>query len=178
MITDLKGCTDVDGLYVVGESASTGLHGANRMASNSLLECFVFADSAATDILAKLDDQADPIIIPDWDESRVSDSDEEVVVAHNWDELRRTMWSYVGIVRTDKRLARAKRRIDLLAEEIQDYYGNFRITPDLLELRNLVTVSDLIVRSALARKESRGLHYTLDYPELADESVDTILQPE
>jgi L-aspartate oxidase len=178
VITDLKGRTDVDGLYVIGESASTGLHGANRMASNSLLECFVFADSAATDILAKLDDQADPIIIPDWDESRVSDSDEEVVVSHNWDELRRTMWSYVGIVRTDKRLARAKRRIDLLAEEIQDYYGNFRITPDLLELRNLVTVSDLIVRSALARKESRGLHYTLDYPELADESVDTILQPE
>jgi L-aspartate oxidase len=178
VITDLNGRTDIDGLYVIGESASTGLHGANRMASNSLLECFVFAASAATDIVAKLDDQPAAPDIADWDESRVSDSDEEVVVSHNWDELRRTMWSYVGIVRTDKRLARAKRRIDLLAEEIQDYYGNFRITPDLLELRNLVTVSDLIVRSALARKESRGLHYTLDYPDLADDPVDTVLRPE
>ena len=178
VITDLQGRTDVDGLYVIGESASTGLHGANRLASNSLLECFVFATSAATDILAHIDDVPAPAPIPDWDESRVTDSDEEVVVAHNWDELRRTMWSYVGIVRTDKRLARAKRRIDLLADEIQDYYGNFRITPDLLELRNLVTVSDLIVRSALRRKESRGLHYTLDYPDLADDAADTILQPE
>ena len=178
VITDLKGRTDVDGLYVIGESASTGLHGANRMASNSLLECFVFAATAATDIIARLDDMPAPTAIPAWDESRVTDSDEEVVVSHNWDELRRTMWSYVGIVRTDKRLARAKRRIDLLADEIQDYYGNFRITPDLLELRNLVTVSDLIVRSALERKESRGLHYTLDYPDLADKAVDTILQPE
>jgi len=178
VITDLKGRTDVDGLYVIGESASTGLHGANRMASNSLLECFVFAATAATDIIARLDDMPAPTAIPAWDESRVTDSDEEVVVSHNWDELRRTMWSYVGIVRTDKRLARAKRRIDLLADEIQDYYGNFRITPDLLELRNLVTVSDLIVRSALERKESRGFHYTLDYPDLADKAVDTILQPE
>jgi L-aspartate oxidase len=178
VVTDLRGRCDVDSLYVIGESASTGLHGANRMASNSLLECFVFATSAASDILDRLDDAQAPGDIRPWDESRVTDSDEEVVVSHNWDELRRSMWSYVGIVRTDKRLARAKRRIDLLAEEIQDYYGNFLITPDLLELRNLVTVSDLIVRSALRRKESRGLHYTLDYPDLADQPVDTILQPE
>jgi L-aspartate oxidase len=178
VVTDLRGRCDVDSLYVIGESASTGLHGANRMASNSLLECFVFANSAASDILDQLDDAQAPGDIRPWDESRVTDSDEEVVVSHNWDELRRSMWSYVGIVRTNKRLARAKRRIDLLAEEIQDYYGNFRITPDLLELRNLVTVSDLIVQSALQRKESRGLHYTLDYPDLADQPVDTILQPE
>ncbi len=176
--TDLHGRTNVENLYAIGETASSGLHGANRLASNSLLECFVFGMSAAEDILGKLDTLPPPVEIRPWDESRVTDSDEEVVVAHNWDELRRTMWSYVGIVRTNKRLARAKSRINLLAGEIQDYYGNFRITRDLLELRNLVTVADLIVRSALARKESRGLHYTLDYPDMADDAVDTILQPE
>jgi len=178
--TDLKGHTDVDGLYVVGESACTGLHGANRMASNSLLECLVFATSAAADIDARLDATSMPPLLPEWDESRVTDSDEEVVVSHNWHELRRFMWDYVGIVRTDKRLERARRRVELLQHEIQEYYWNFRVTNDLLELRNLVQVAELIIRSAQMRKESRGLHFTLDYP-LPDESeppADTILVPE
>lgn len=174
---DLAARTDVAELYAVGECASTGLHGANRMASNSLLECLVFAASAADDILARMDELPPAAVARDWDDSQVQDSDEEVVVTHNWMELRRFMWDYVGIVRTDKRLQRAKRRIDLLAGEIQDYYGHFRVTPDLLELRNLVTVADLIVRSALLRKESRGLHYTADYPDLADKAQDTVLIP-
>ena len=148
------------------------------MASNSLLGCFVFAASAAEDILSRLDDLPSPAELDDWDESRVTEADEEIVVSHNWDELRRAMWSYVGIVRTDKRLARAKRRIDLLAEEIEEFYGHFRVSLDLLELRNLVTVSDLIIRCAQARKESRGLHYTLDYPDLDGHAKDTILSPE
>ncbi|MFN3230964.1 MAG: L-aspartate oxidase [Alphaproteobacteria bacterium] len=178
VMTDTNGRTDVDGLYCIGESSHTGLHGANRMASNSLLECVVFATAAAKDILSKIDDLPAPPELRDWDESQVTDSDEEVVVSHNWDELRNTMWNYVGIVRTDKRLARAQHRVDLLEDEIQEYYGNFRVTPDLLELRNLVTVSGLIVRSALARKESRGLHYTLDYPDLLSAPEDTVLVPE
>ena len=147
------------------------------MASNSLLECVVFATSAAADILGKLDDLPAPPAPAPWDESRVTDSDEEVVVSHNWDEVRRTMWNYVGIVRTNKRLERAQHRVDLLKAEIHDYYGHFRVTPDLLELRNLVTVSDLIVRSALARKESRGLHYTLDYPNTLPTATNTSLMP-
>jgi L-aspartate oxidase len=163
--TDLAARTDVPGLYAVGEVAFTGLHGANRMASNSLLECLVFADSAAADLRHRLPRVPEPPALPEWDESRVSDSDEEVVVSHNWDELRRFMWDYVGIVRTTKRLQRAKRRVDLLRREIDEYYGNFRVTGDLIELRNLMEVADLIIRSALARHESRGLHYTLDYPE-------------
>ena len=178
--TDLCGRTDLEGLYTIGESACTGLHGANRMASNSLLECLVFAASAARDIDARLDDAGMPPELPEWDESRVTDSDEEVVVSHNWDELRRFMWDYVGIVRTDKRLQRARRRVELLQGEIQEYYGNFRVTNDLLELRNLVQVAELIIRSAQLRKESRGLHYTLDYPRPDDSHppADTVLVPE
>lgn len=164
VMTDLHGRTDVEALYAVGETAFTGLHGANRMASNSLLECLVFAQSAGADLRARLAQLPAPGALPVWDESRVTDSDEEVVVAHNWNELRHFMWDYVGIVRTDKRLQRAKRRVDLLLQEIAEYYGNFRVTNDLVELRNLALVADLIIRSAMARKESRGLHYTLDYP--------------
>jgi L-aspartate oxidase len=166
VMTDIHGRTDVPGLYAIGEVTFTGLHGANRMASNSLLECLVFGESAARHILQQLDTAGMPGALPPWDESRVTDSDEEVVVSHNWEELRHFMWDYVGIVRTDKRLQRAKRRADLLSAEIDEYYGNFRVSNDLLELRNLVLVADLIIRSAMSRKESRGLHYTLDYPEL------------
>ena len=177
--TDLDGRTDIDGLYAIGESACTGLHGANRMASNSLLECLVFATSAASDIDQQLVAVEMPPELPEWDASAATDSDEEVVVSHNWDELRRFMWDYVGIVRTDKRLERARRRVELLQLEIQEYYWNFRVTNDLLELRNLVQVAELIIRSAQSRKESRGLHYTLDYPR-ADNSKpasDTTLVP-
>ncbi len=165
VLTDMSGHTDIPGLYAIGEVACTGLHGANRMASNSLLECLVFGDRAAEDIQKSLPSLETPPELPAWDESKVIDSDEEVVVSHNWDELRRFMWDYVGIVRTDKRLSRAKHRVDLLKNEISEYYGNFRISSDLLELRNLVIVAELIIRSAISRKESRGLHYTLDYPE-------------
>ena len=162
VVTDLRARTNLPGLYVAGEAACTGLHGANRLASNSLLECIVFAEAAANDILAQT-----PVVIPalpEWDESRVTDPDEEVVIAHNWDELRRFMWDYVGIVRTTKRLQRAQHRIRLLAREINDFYANFRISHDLIELRNLVVTADLIVRCALQRKESRGLHFSRDYP--------------
>ena len=179
VLTDLRGATDLQGLYAIGETAFTGLHGANRMASNSLLECLVYARSAATDILEHLPRTEAPGVIPPWDESRVTDSDEEVVVAHNWEELRRFMWDYVGIVRTTKRLERAKHRVDLLLGEIDEYYGHFRVTNDLIELRNLALVADLIIRSALSRRESRGLHYTLDYP-TPDETrppVNTVLCP-
>ena len=180
VVTDLRARTDVEGLYAAGETACTGLHGANRMASNSLLECLVFGRAAAEDINAQLATAPLPPEIPAWDESRVTDSDEEVVVAHNWDELRCFMWDYVGIVRTNKRLARAKRRADLLLAEIDEYYGNFRITNDLLEMRNLARVADMIIRCALARHESRGLHYTLDYPTLDNTQPprDTVLVPE
>ena len=164
VMTDHQGRTDVPGLYGVGEVAFTGLHGANRMASNSLLECLVFGTAAARDILAQLPSSPPPPDVPGWDESWVTNSDEEVVVSHNWDELRRFMWDYVGIVRTTKRLERAQHRIELLLSEINDYYDSFRVTNDLLELRNLALVAKLIIRSALARRESRGLHYTLDYP--------------
>ena len=180
VITDINGKTDIEGLYAIGEMAYTGLHGANRMASNSLLECVVFAEAACRDIQRQLKDIPLPGQLPEWDESRVTDSDEEVVVTHNWEELRRFMWDYVGIVRTDKRLERAKRRTDLLLQEIAEYYSNFRVTNDLIELRNLVLVADLITRSAMQRKESRGLHYTLDYPEtdLRNPPENTILIPE
>jgi L-aspartate oxidase len=179
VVSDHHGRTDVDGLYAIGEVSFTGLHGANRMASNSLLECLVFAAAASEDIMLQLERTPLPPTLPPWDESRVTDSDEEVVVSHNWDELRRFMWDYVGIVRTNKRLQRAKRRADLLQHEIDEYYGNFRITNDLIELRNLATVADLIIRSAQARKESRGLHYTLDYPETDSDRppANTILIP-
>jgi L-aspartate oxidase len=177
--TDLEGRTDIAELYAIGETAHTGLHGANRMASNSLLECLVFARSAGQDIIAKLAAVEAPPGLPAWDESRVTDSDEEVVVSHNWDELRRFMWDYVGIVRSNKRLERALRRALLLQHEIHEYYSNFRVTNDLIELRNLVQVAELIIRSAQLRKESRGLHYTLDYPEPdADHPPqDTVLTP-
>ena len=176
--TDLNGLTDIDGLYAIGETACTGLHGANRMASNSLLECFVFSHSASKHILELLPHTPMEEEIAPWDESRVTDSDEEVVVSHNWDELRRFMWDYVGIVRTDKRLERAMRRIRLLQSEIHEYYSNFRISSDLIELRNIATVAELIVKCAMQRKESRGLHFSLDYPPTNEKARDTILIPE
>lgn len=179
VLTDSYARTDIANLYAIGEVASTGLHGANRMASNSLLECLVFADRASIDILAKLPSLAVPPSLPDWDDSQVSDSDEEVVVSHNWDELRHFMWDYVGIVRSDKRLYRAMSRVELLKHEINEYYRDFRVTSDLLELRNLVIVAELIIRCALQRKESRGLHYTLDYPETDNSGPpqNTVLTP-
>ena len=178
IVTNLNAQTDVKNLYAIGETACTFLHGANRMASNSLLECIVFAMSAAKDINKNIDSIASPPPLPHWDDSQVTYSDEEVVVSHNWDELRRFMWDYVGIVRTTKRLQRAKNRSQLLLREIDEYYGNFRVTNDLIELRNLATVADLIIESALARKESRGLHYTLDYPNLLPTAIPTILTPQ
>jgi L-aspartate oxidase len=165
VVTDLKGQTDIEGLYAVGEVAWTGLHGANRIASNSLLECLVISVSAAQAIMQALPGSALPRTAPEWDETGITDSDEEVVVSHNWHELRQFMWDYVGIVRTTKRLERAKRRVEMLQQEIGEYYGQFNVTADLLELRNLTAVAELVISSALARKESRGLHYTLDYPE-------------
>jgi L-aspartate oxidase len=175
VMVDLDGRTDVEGLSAAGEVTQSGLHGANRLASNSVLECLVFGVAAAEAI--NRGDLSDPPPLRPWDESRVTHSDEEVVVHHNWREIRRFMWDYVGIVRTTKRLERALNRVNLLREETQEYYGHFRVTPDLVELRNLVEVSGLIVRSALARKESRGLHYTLDYPEMLPDAVDTVLVP-
>lgn len=177
VVVDLHGCTDATGLYAAGEVTQSGLHGANRLASNSLLECLVFGESAARHILGNWDELADVPQVRAWDESRVTDSDEEVVITQTWGEIRRFMWNYVGIVRTTKRLERAKHRIDLLRQEVADYYRHFRVTPDLIELRNLVEVADLIIRSALSRHESRGLHYTLDYPKMAAEAKDTVLIP-
>ncbi|WP_415880548.1 L-aspartate oxidase [Methylomonas sp. TEB] len=180
VLTDANARTDIPGLYAIGEVACTGLHGANRMASNSLLECLVFAEQANQDIRRRFAQLPEPLPLPDWDESKVGDSDEEVVIAHNWDELRRFMWDYVGIVRTNKRLERAMNRLVLLKEEIAEYYGQFRITSDLLELRNLVIVAELIIRCAQQRKESRGLHYTKDYPDLDNSQPpqNTVLTPE
>ena len=164
VITDHFARTDLAGLYAIGETTYTGLHGANRLASNSLLECLVFGEMAAEDIHSSLEQISQPPEAKPWDESRVTDSDEQVVVSHNWEELRRFMWDYVGIVRSNKRLERAKRRVNLLRHEIEEYYSNFRVNNDLLELRNLVEVADLIIRSAQSRRESRGLHYTIDFP--------------
>ncbi|HGM6862096.1 TPA: L-aspartate oxidase [Serratia rubidaea] len=177
VMVDQHGRTDLDGLYAIGEVSYTGLHGANRMASNSLLECLVYGWSAAEDIVRRLPAIKLASTLPQWDESRVDDSDERVVIQHNWHELRLFMWDYVGIVRTTKRLERALRRINTLQQEIDEYYANFRISNNLLELRNLVQVAELMVRSAMARKESRGLHYTLDYPEQRPKARPTILQP-
>lgn len=177
ILVDTNAQTDLLNLYAIGENAFTGLHGANRMASNSLLECIVYARSAAQAINRITAGINEPDTIPDWDESRVQNSDEQVVISHNWDELRRFMWDYVGIVRTNKRLERAQHRIKLLQMEIQEYYGNCRVSRDLLELRNLATVSELIIRCALERRESRGLHYTLDYPALSNIARDTIMVP-
>ncbi|MFN4134755.1 MAG: L-aspartate oxidase [Novosphingobium sp.] len=177
VLIDLDGRTDLPGLYAAGECTESGLHGANRLASNSLLECFVFGEAAARDILRRWDSFEAPPAVRAWDESRVTDSDEEVVIKQNWTEIRRFMWNYVGIVRTDKRLERAAHRIALLTEEVNDYYGHFRVTTDLIELRNLLQSADLIVRSARARHESRGLHYTLDHPQTDAEARDTVLVP-
>ena len=178
VMIDNNGQTDIPGLYAIGEVTYTGLHGANRMASNSLLECVVYAHQAGADILAKLPTSVAPPSLPAWDESQVDDSDEQVVIQHNWHELRLMMWDYVGIVRTNKRLARAKRRIDLLKQEVQEYYANFRVSNNLLELRNLLQVAELIVNCALERKESRGLHYNLDYPDMQPDSKPTVLTPD
>ena len=177
VVVDTRGRTDRDGLYAIGETSCTGLHGANRMASNSLLECIVYAESAALDIATTLAQVGEPAPAPPWDESQVTDSDEDVVISHNWDELRRFMWDYVGIVRTNKRLQRALHRVQLLQAEIAEYYGNYKVSNDLLELRNLAMVAELMIRCAVSRKESRGLHYTLDYPDLLPEAVDTVLTP-
>ncbi|GEA52406.1 L-aspartate oxidase [Vibrio inusitatus NBRC 102082] len=177
VMVDPQGQTDVKQLYAIGEVSYTGLHGANRMASNSLLECVVYAWSAAKSILKQLDQAEMPDNLPCWDESQVCNSDEEVILQHNWHELRLFMWDYMGIVRTDKRLERALRRIQLLQQEVNDYYSNFRVSNNLLELRNLLQVADLMVRCAMERKESRGLHYTLDYPEMLEEAKPTVLVP-
>ncbi len=176
VLTDLQGRTDLPGLYAIGETACTGLHGANRLASNSLVECMVFASATASDILAT--PHAASATLPAWDDSRVTDADESVVLSHNWDELRRFMWNYVGIVRTNKRLERAAHRITLLQAEIAEFYAHFHVSRDLLELRNLVQVADLIVRSAQARKESRGLHFSRDYPQMAAVAEATVLVPD
>ena len=186
VMVDHQSCTDIPGLYAIGETSCTGLHGANRLASNSILECLVYAkfasDSideriAGTNKITTQDGRKTTPTIPAWDESRVTDSDEDVVLSHNWDELRRFMWDYVGIVRTDKRLERAMHRVSLLKQEVHDYYSNYKVGNDLIELRNLIQVAELIVKSAMQRKESRGLHYTRDYPNTSDKPVDTVLEP-
>ncbi|GLS26582.1 L-aspartate oxidase [Marinibactrum halimedae] len=177
VMVDHNGRTDLKHLFAIGETSFTGLHGANRMASNSLLECIVYARSAADEISRIIEDIDKPHYQPEWDESRVTDSDEDVVISHNWDELRRFMWDYVGIVRTRKRLERANHRVELLQREIHDYYSNYKVGNDLIELRNLAMVAQLIIRSALERKESRGLHYSLDYPNLKTFARDTVLVP-
>jgi L-aspartate oxidase len=178
VVTDLFGRTNVPGLYAIGEVAHTGLHGANRLASNSLLEGLVFGHRAVKAALEDL--ETTPRLtdqVPVWDPGSAVDSDESVVVTHNWDEIRRLMWNYVGIVRTDKRLMRARRRLDLLREEIRDYYWRFKVTRDVIELRNIAEVAHLIVECATRRKESRGLHYSLDYPERDDHNwkKDTVI---
>jgi len=175
VMTDDVGRTDIHRLYAIGETACTGLHGANRLASNSLLECLVFGQSAAEDILSQPDISIPTL--PYWDESRVTDADEEVLISHTWDELRRSMWNYVGIVRTDKRLSRALHRIHMLRDEVHEFYSNFKISNDLIELRNLLQVAELIVRSAMERKESRGLHYSKDHPNTDPDPIPTVLEP-
>jgi len=180
VVTDMFGRTDIQRLYAVGETACTGLHGANRLASNSLLEALIYADAAAQKAIADhAGNHADAIPdIPDWDDVGTTDSDEQIMVTHNWDEIRRLMWNYVGIVRSDKRLARAQRRIDTIQNEIREYYWNFKVSPDLIELRNIATVAELIIKCADHRKESRGLHYNIGYPEKDDRrwKKDTVIR--
>lgn len=178
VMVDKQGHSDLNGLYAIGEVSYTGLHGANRMASNSLLECIVYAWSAAQHIRDNANNAMAPPPLPHWDESQVNCSDEEVVIQHNWHELRLCMWDYVGIVRSTKRLERALRRIELLKQETHEYYSNFRVTNNLLELRNLLQVAELMVRCAMMRKESRGLHYTIDYLEKTDKLAPSILSPD
>jgi L-aspartate oxidase len=177
IMVDRNGMTDVTNLYAIGETSHTGLHGANRMASNSLLECFVMSFAAAHDIKNRADQIPIGKTLAQWDDSRVKPSDDETLVAHNWEELRRCMWNFVGIVRNNERLERAKRRITLIHEEIQQHYERHCVNNDLLELRNLTLVSSLIIDSALLRKESRGLHYNIDYPENQEKAMNTILTP-
>ncbi|ENV84514.1 L-aspartate oxidase [Acinetobacter radioresistens] len=177
VVVDEHSQTDISGLYAIGETSYTGLHGANRMASNSLLECFVYGMSAAQHIQSQFNPEVSLPAVPEWDDSQVTDADEDVVILQNWDELRQTMWNYVGIVRTSKRLKRALHRIEMLKREITEYYEDYQVSKNLIELRNLVLVSEMIVRCAMERKESRGLHYTLDYLELAPELRKTILTP-
>ncbi len=176
IMVDAKGQTDITNLYAIGETTCTGLHGANRLASNSLLECLVFGRIAAQEILAAKKQMLPTL--PYWDESRVTDADEEVLITHTWNELRRFMWNYVGIVRTDKRLSRAMHRIHMLRDEVHEFYSNFKVTNNLIELRNLLQVAELIVQSAMERHESRGLHYSKDYPDLLKEAIPTVLYPE
>jgi L-aspartate oxidase len=175
VMTDHKGKTDINNLYAIGETACTGLHGANRLASNSLLECLVFSQAAASHILEAPSLPLNKL--PEWDESRVTDADEEVLITHTWNELRRFMWNYVGIVRTNKRLSRALHRIYMLRDEVHEFYSNFRVSNNLIELRNLLQVAELIVLSAIERHESRGLHYSKDFPELLEEAIPTVLEP-
>ena len=177
VMVDENSQTDIEGLYAIGETSYTGLHGANRMASNSLLECFVYGMSAAKHIESQFNTNYISPDVPAWDDSQVMNPDEDVVILQNWDELRHTMWNYVGIVRTTKRLERALHRIEMLKQEINEYYHDYQVSKNLIELRNLVLVSEMIVRCAMERKESRGLHFTLDYPELADELRKTVLTP-
>lgn len=177
VLVDRNGQTDIPGLYAVGEVSYTGLHGANRLASNSLLECLVFANVAAQQIRGQLGEPYTAIRLPHWDESQVTNSDEGVIIAHNWDELRRFMWNYVGIVRTNNRLTRALHRVELLKQEVHEFYSHYRVSNDLIELRNLIDVAELIIHSALKRHESRGLHFNLDFPETMARAEDTILFP-
>jgi L-aspartate oxidase len=179
VVADEWGRTDIEDLYVAGETAHTGLHGANRLASNSLLEGMVFGYRAARHAIENRNGSKVNFSVPSWDPGSAVQSDEEVVIAQNWDEIRRFMWNYVGIVRSDKRLERALRRSEIIEQEIRDYYWNFKVGPDLLELRNLSLVANLVIRSAMARKESRGLHYTIDHPETSDDYLkDTVLKPD
>lgn len=177
IVVNETGQTDLQNLYAIGEVSFTGMHGANRMASNSLLECFVYAQLATQDIETRIEQIPEPDYAKPWDETRVTSSDEAVVISHNWDELRRFMWDYVGIVRTDKRLQRAHHRITLLQKEIQEFYSHYKVTNDLIELRNLAVVAERIIISAIQRKESRGLHYSLDYPDESNIAKDTIMVP-